>query len=308
MNMMDATRVPPPAACLAGAEKHYGAVQALSGLVLQVQRGEVVALLGANGAGKSTAIGLMLGLITPDAGEVALFGQSPRMLAARRRIGVMLQSEALPETSTVGELLEATRACYPAPLSREACETLAGLQGLAKRRYGRLSGGQQRRVQFALAICGDPDLLFLDEPTTGLDIEARQQLWQAIRELRGRGAGVVLTTHYLEEAEALADRVVVIDRGRVVAEGSVDAIRAKVAEQRIRCRTQVTAALSMRWAGVLQAVREGDHLLLRVEDAVSVLPQLLAADPGLSDLEVGRAGLADAFLAITREATQEPRA
>ncbi len=307
MNMMDATTAA-PAASLAGVRKRYGALEALAGLDLQVARGEVVALLGANGAGKSTAIGLMLGLMSPDAGQVALFGLPPQSLVARRRIGVMLQSEALPDTSTISELLEATRACYPAPLSTEACESLAGLQGLAKRRYGKLSGGQQRRVQFALAICGDPDLLFLDEPTTGLDIEARQQLWQAIRELRARGAGVVLTTHYLEEAEALADRVVVIDRGRVVAEGSVDAIRAKVAEQRIRCRSQLDLAVAAGWPGVLQAVREGEHLLLRVEDAVRVLPILLAADPGLSDLEVGRAGLADAFLAITKESNQEARA
>ena len=304
MNMMQVPEVS-PAARLAGVKKRYGQVQALAGLDLQVACGEVVALLGANGAGKSTAIGLMLGLIAPDAGEVALFGAAPGSMAVRRRTGVMLQSAALPETSTVGELLEAVRACYPAPLTAEACQAWAGLQGLSKRRYGKLSGGQQRRVQFALAICGDPDLLFLDEPTTGLDIEARQQLWQAIRDLRARGAGVVLTTHYLEEAEALADRVVVIDGGRVVAEGSVDAIRAKVAEQRIRCRTPLDAALAARWAGVLQAMREGDHLVLRVEDAVRVLPLLLGTDPALSDLEVGRAGLADAFLAITRETTQE---
>lgn len=306
MNMMDAaTQASLAVASLTGARKRYGGVDALAGFDLTLQRGQVLALLGANGAGKTTAIGLMLGLIAPDAGQVELFGQAPQALAARRRMGVMLQSAALPDTSTIKELLEATRAYYPAPLSYAECESLAGLQGLGKRQYGKLSGGQQRRVQFALAICGDPELMFLDEPTTGLDIEARQQIWLAIRQLRERGAAVLLTTHYLEEAEALADHVVVIDRGRAVASGSVEAIRAKVSEQRIRCRSDVEPVIAMNWPGVLQATREGDHLTLRVEDAVQVLPLLLSADRSLSALEVGRAGLADAFLAITRESTKE---
>lgn len=309
MNIMDAaTQASLSVASLVGAKKRYGGVDALAGFDLTLQRGQVLALLGANGAGKTTAIGLMLGLIAPDAGQVELFGQAPQALAARRRMGVMLQSAALPDTSTIKELLEATRAYYPAPLAYAECESLAGLQGLGKRQYGKLSGGQQRRVQFALAICGDPELLFLDEPTTGLDIEARQQIWLAIRQLRERGAAVLLTTHYLEEAEALADHVVVIDRGRAVASGSVDAIRAKVSEQRIRCRSDVEPVIAMNWPGVLQATREGDHLTLRVEDAVQVLPLLLSADPSLSALEVGRAGLADAFLAITRESTKESHA
>lgn len=310
MNMMDrgATQASMLVACLAGARKRYGKVEALAGFDLALPRGEVLALLGANGAGKSTAIGLMLGLIAPDAGQVELFGQAPQSLEARRQIGVMLQSAALPDTSTIRELLEATRACYPSPLSFAQCESMAGLQGLSKRRYGKLSGGQQRRVQFALAICGDPQLLFLDEPTTGLDIEARQQIWRAIRQLRERGAAVLLTTHYLEEAEALADTVVVIDRGRTVAQGSVDAIRAKVSEQRIRCRSGLDVAAALNWPGVLHATREGEFLALRVDNAVRVLPLLLAADPALSDLEVGRAGLADAFLAITRESNEESRA
>ena len=309
MNMMDgATQASMSAACLAGARKRYGRVEALAGFDLALIRGEVLALLGANGAGKSTAIGLMLGLIAPDAGQVELFGLAPQSLAARRRIGVMLQSAALPDTSTVGELLEATRAYYSAPLSITECESLAGLQGLSKRRYGKLSGGQQRRVQFALAICGDPQLLFLDEPTTGLDIEARQQIWLAIKQLRARGVAVLLTTHYLEEAEALADRVVVIDRGRSIAEGSVDVIRAKVSGQRIRCRSRLDIAVVLGWPGVVQATRDGEYLVLRVDDAVRALPPLLAADPALSDLEISRAGLADAFLAITRESNEELRA
>lgn len=303
MNMLNQLAIAPVPARLNAACKCYGKVEALVGFDLEVRPGEVLALLGANGAGKSTAIGLMLGLIAPDGGEVALFGQPPQSLSVRRRMGVMLQSAALPDSSTVAELLDAARACYPAPMAWADGIRLAGLDGLERRRYGKLSGGQQRRVQFALAVCGQPELLFLDEPTTGLDIEARQQLWQAIHGLRARGAAAVLTTHYLEEAEALADRVIVIDRGSSIAEGSVDAIRARVTRQRIRCRSTLDATRLRALPGVLQAHRQDDWLLLEVEDAVPVLPHLLD-NTGLSDLEITRAGLADAFLALTCDAAE----
>src|SRR5690606_30056858 len=201
--------------------------------------GELLALLGPNGAGKTTAIGLLLGLLQADAGEVSLCGRAPQDLAARRAVGLMLQSAGIPETLKVGELLDLTRSYYPEPRSIADCVALAGLDGLLDRRYGKLSGGQQRRVQFALALCGRPRVLFLDEPTTGLDIEARQGLWKAIRELVADGCAVLLTTHYLEEAEALADRVVVLNNGRVVATGSVQEIRAHVAQRRIRCVSSI---------------------------------------------------------------------
>src|SRR5690606_21258499 len=158
------------------------------------------------------------------------------------------------------ELLKLARSYYPQPRSMADCIMLAGLDGLLDRRYGRLSGGQQRRVQFALALCGDPRLLFLDEPTTGLDIEARQAVWAAVRELAAGGCAVLLTTHYLEEAEALADRVAVIDHGRLVAEGSVAQVRARVSQRRIRCRSTLQAAQVAAWPGVSEAVREGGRL------------------------------------------------
>ena len=198
----------PVLARLRAAGKRYGAVTALDGVDLELHGGEVLALLGANGAGKTTAIALLLGLLQADAGDAELSGLSPRSLHARRHAGIMLQSAALQDTLKVRELLDLTRSYYPDPRSVADCVALAGLDGLMERRYGKLSGGQQRRVQFALAICGRPRVLFLDEPTTGLDIEARRGLWRAIRELVAQGSGVLLTTHYLEEAEALADRVV----------------------------------------------------------------------------------------------------
>ena len=287
---------------LDGVRKQYDAVLALDGLDLDIRRGEVLALLGANGAGKTTAISLLLGLAAPTQGEVQLFGQSPQDIAARQRIGVMLQTASLPDNNTVQELLELTRSYYPNPRDFDECVRLAGLQDLLKRRYGKLSGGQQRRVQFALAICGNPELIFLDEPTTGLDIESRETLWTSIRSLVAQGTAVLLTTHYLEEAQALADRVVVVNKGREVAQGSVDDIRALVSDQHIRCRSLVSQEQLAAWPGVHEASVIDGRAELLVEDAASVLRWLLSIDPTLSELEVTRAGLADAFLALTRDA------
>jgi len=265
----------------------------------------LLAVLGPNGAGKTTAIGLLLGLVGADAGEATLFGQLPQQLAARRGIGVMLQSAGIPDTLQVGELLELTRSYYAAPRSVADCVAMAGLGGLLKRRYGKLSGGQQRRVQFAMAICGRPKLLFLDEPTTGLDIEARQTLWRAIRELLAQGCGVLLTTHYLEEAEALADRVIVVNGGRVIAQGSVQQIRAHVSQRRIRCVSTLEAETIGRWPQVRSAARHDDRIEIVADSAEVVVRRLLSEDPALEELEVERAGLADAFVALTRNAHDE---
>ncbi|TYT27039.1 ABC transporter ATP-binding protein [Luteimonas viscosa] len=296
---------PPPLARLEGVRKRYGDTPALDGIDLSLHAGQVTALLGANGAGKSTAVGLLLGLLSADAGDVSVFGQAPGSAAVRRQCGAMLQSAGIPERLRVRELLELVRAGYPRPRSIVDCVALAGLDGLLERRYGRLSGGQQRRVQFALAICGRPRLLFLDEPTTGLDIEARQGLWSAVRELVADGSAVLLTTHYLEEAEALSDRVAVLDAGRMLAQGSVGEIRARVSLRRIRCVSSLPAGAVAQWPGVREAVREGDALSIAAEPAEPVVRRLLEADPALRDLEIRRAGLADAFLALTRPALQE---
>ena len=300
---MDMATLPSHAlARLRGVRHQYGRTLALDGLDLALPAGQVLALLGPNGAGKTTAIGLLLGLQRPQAGQADLFGLPPQDLAARRRVGVMLQTAAVPDTLKVRELIDLTRSYYPRPRSVADCVALAGLDGLMDRRYGQLSGGQQRRVQFALALCGRPELLFLDEPTTGLDIDARQTLWKAIRELGAQGCAVLLTTHYLEEAEALADRVVVVNHGRVVAEGTVAQIRAHVAQRRIRCSTTLPAALVQGWPGVQLAQHDGERLDLVVDIAEPIVRRLLAEDPALTELEVQRAGLADAFLALTRDA------
>ncbi|MDO1530154.1 ABC transporter ATP-binding protein [Fulvimonas sp. R45] len=290
-----------PVARLAGAVKRYDKRIALDDVDLVLRRGELLALLGPNGAGKSTSIGLLLGLVRPDAGRAELFGLDPQRIEARRRIGVMLQSAMLPPTLRVGELLRLTASYYPDPRPLAESAALAGIADLLKRPYGKLSGGQQRRVQFALALCGRPELLFLDEPTVGMDIDARRKLWTAMRALVAEGCSVVLTTHYLEEAEALAQRVVVLDRGRVLSEGSVDELRAKVALSRIRCVSDLDAEAVGRWPQVASAASVGGRLQIATAQAEHVVRRLLDADPALRELEVQRAGLAEAFTELTRD-------
>ena len=287
---------------LESASKRYGPVLALDGVNLQVRRGQVLALLGPNGAGKTTAIGLLLGLLRPDSGSALLFGQAPQHLAARRRLGAMLQTGGVPDTLAVGELLALFRSYYPRPLTIADSVAMAGVGELLQTRYGRLSGGQQRRVQFALAICGRPDILFLDEPTTGLDLEARETLWKTIRQLAAGGCAVVLTTHYLEEAEALADQVSVLARGRIIAAGSVAQIRARVSQRRVRCVSSLSATAIADWPEVRSVARDGERIEIVTDAAEIVVRQLLFEDSGLSELEVRRAGLAEAFVEITREA------
>jgi ABC-2 type transport system ATP-binding protein len=290
-----------PVASLACVSKRYGAAAALDGVDLALHPGELLALVGPNGAGKTTTVSLLLGLQRPDAGAARLFGMDPQHLEARRRIGVMLQEAALQSALSVGELIRLTASYYPRPRAFAEIARLAGVEDLLPHRYGKLSGGQKRRVQFALAICGDPEILFLDEPTVGLDHDARTAMWKTLRELVARGCSIVLTTHYLEEAEALADRVVVLARGRIVAEGSVDEIRAHVAQQRIRCICDLAPEIVRTWPGVDEAARDGEHLeIIATAPAETVLRRLLAADPALRGLEVTRAGLAEAFVEITR--------
>ncbi|URL59479.1 ABC transporter ATP-binding protein [Luteibacter flocculans] len=285
---------------LQNVRKRYGAVTALDGIDLEVHRGEVLALLGPNGAGKSTSIAMLLGLQRPDVGSATLFDKDPQAIEARRRIGVMLQSATLPATLKVGELIRLTASYYPQPRSLMACAELAGVVDLLGRQYGGLSGGQQRRVQFAMAMVGGPDILFLDEPTVGMDIDARQSLWAAIRHMVSEGCAVVLTTHYLEEAEALADRVCVVAAGKVVSQGTVDALRAQVALRKIRCVTSVSETVISSWEGVASIEIHHGRKVIATADAEGVVRKLLAADYALSELEVQRAGLAEAFQEITR--------
>jgi ABC-2 type transport system ATP-binding protein len=295
----------PVIARLEAVSKKYGAAKALDGLDLEVHRGEVLALLGPNGAGKTTSVSLLLGLTRPDVGKVTLFNQDPSARAVRERCGTMLQVSRLPETITVREHVQLFSSYYPRPLPVEETLALTGLSAVADRRYGKLSGGQQQRLKFALALCGDPEVLFLDEPTVALDVEARREFWDAVRTRVAGGTAVLLTTHYLEEADALADRIIVIDKGQVVAAGSPAEIKSRSAGRRIRCVTRLSPEQAARLPGVKDVSRHGAALEIFAVQAEPAVLALLTQDPALSDLEVSGAGLEQAFLALTREPRKE---
>jgi ABC-2 type transport system ATP-binding protein len=285
---------------LAAAVKRYGSLTALDGVDLAVRRGELLALLGPNGAGKSTSLGLLLGLIRPDAGRAELFGLDPQRIEARRRIGVMLQSANLPPTLRVGELLRLTMSYYPSPRGFDETAALAGVTDLLLRPYGKLSGGQQRRVQFALALCGRPELLFLDEPTVGMDVESRRAFLEGIREFVASGRTLVLTTHYLEEADQLAERVVVIDHGRVLADGSPGEIKSRVGGRRITFDTvrHLTPA-DFEGLPVRSLDLRGQRAWMLSDEPEAVLAALFRRDVEMRNLEVVGADLEEAFLSLT---------
>jgi ABC-2 type transport system ATP-binding protein len=296
-------------ASLENVNKSYGNVRALNHLSLAVRPGEVVALLGPNGAGKTTAVKLLLGLLQPASGHVRVFGADPTNPQNRMRTGAMLQVGRVPETLTVREHIDLFSSYYSRPLPLGEALAMAGLATLRDRKFGDLSGGQRQRTLFALAICGDPDLLFLDEPTVGMDIEARRALWDGIRQLVGRGKSVLLTTHYLQEADTLADRVVVINRGSIIAEGTPAEIKSQTSGKRIRCVTRLNLPTLLEIPGVIDVKPDRDAIEIQAREAETVVRALLARDPALSGLEITTAGLEEAFLALmqdTGENAQRP--
>jgi len=288
-------------ASLEGVNKNYGDVRALCGVNFGVRAGEVVALLGPNGAGKTTAVKLLLGLMQPNAGRVRVFGGDPTNPENRMRTGAMLQVGKVPETLRVREHIDLFSTYYAKPLPVAEILGAAGLEKLSDRKFGDLSGGQRQRVLFALAICGDPDLLFLDEPTVGLDVEARRMLWDEIRRMVDRGKTVLLTTHYLQEADALADRVAVINQGEIIAQGTPSEIKAKTSGKRIRCITSLGLPTLRQIAGVTDAKEDREAIEIHAVEAESVVRELLSRDANLSGLEITSAGLEEAFLALTQD-------
>ncbi|MEU9834045.1 ABC transporter ATP-binding protein [Streptosporangium sp. NPDC048047] len=281
--------------------RRYGSVTALDGVSLDIHRGELVGLLGPNGAGKSTLINLFAGLRRPHSGRVELFGGSPADPVRRRDIGVTPQETGLPSTLRVREVVDFVTAHYPRGAARGELLERFGLTGMERRQIGGLSGGQKRRLAVALAFAGDPRLVFLDEPTTGLDVEARRALWDAVRDFHAGGGTVVLTSHYLEEVEALAERVVVVDRGRVLADDTVAAIRGIAGMRRVT----LTAGELPDLPGVVRAERDGSRVLLLTADADALVRALVRADVPFSGLEITSTSLEEAFLTIT---AREPQA
>ncbi|GEA87013.1 ABC transporter ATP-binding protein [Cellulomonas cellasea DSM 20118] len=283
-----------------GVTRRFGAVTALDDVSLDVPEGELVGLLGPNGAGKTTLLSLVSGIRKPDSGEIRLFGRSPRDAVARLGLGTTPQETGLPPTLKVGEVVDLVAGHYPDPMPRGEVLERFGIGDLAGRQTGGLSGGQKRRLAVALALVGRPRLVLLDEPTTGLDVEARHVLWDALRQYHADGATVLLTSHYLEEIEALAQRVVVIGEGRVLADDSLAAVLDLVAVRRVLVSVPEHAAAALtRIPGVVSAERDGDRWTLLASDADAVVRTLVRDDVPFSGLEVRGASLEEAFLALT---------
>lgn len=280
--------------------KAFGQTKALDGLSLHIPPRKITALLGANGAGKTTLIRSALGLQKTDSGELSVLGGKPGSLAVRSKLGVMLQNSELPDLLTAREMLTQFGSAYPAPLPVDRLIKQCDLSDFADKRYKKLSGGQKRRVQFALALIGDPELIFLDEPTTGLDGEARRVLWGIVRDLSESGKTVLLTTHYLEEADALADHIIVMATGRVVAEGPADDIRQQASGALITCETSLGDADLAAMPNVIAVQSSGRLREIRTSSVTDTARALLNADLSLSDLTISKPRLEDAFQALTQ--------
>jgi len=287
--------------------KSYGTVTALRNVDFTLRRGELLALLGPNGAGKTTLVRMLLGLARPDAGRVSVFGGDPRQSHVNARCGAMLQVGRVPETLKVREHIDLFSSYYPKPLPLAETFKIAGLEDIKDRPFGELSGGQKQRVLFGIAICGNPDLLFLDEPTVGLDVEARRLMWAQIRSLIAHGKTVLLTTHYLNEADALADRILVLQQGTIVAEGTPAEIKARAIGKQIRCVSRLSADEIRQIPGVISLKEDRNAFELQVSVAEPVVRELLQRDSWLSDLEVTNAGLEEAFLALTQNQSSQPK-
>jgi ABC-2 type transport system ATP-binding protein len=284
--------------------KSYGQVRAVRSVDLTIAPGETVALLGPNGAGKTTTIDMMLGLTRPDAGTVSVFGRPPAAAVRAGWVGGMLQTGSLLEYLKVRELISVMASYYPHPLPVADVLRLTGAAEFAGQLTTKLSGGQAQRVRFAAALVGDPDLLVLDEPTAGIDVAGRHEFWHTMRAVAGRGKTVLFATHYLEEADAYADRIVLIARGHIIADGPATEIKARAGARMIRATLpDGNLAVLGTLPGVVSAERHGDAVLLSCSDADTALRALLASFPAARDIEVRGGSLEEAFLELTADET-----
>jgi len=291
------------AVLLRGLEKSWrgpaGPIHAVRGIDVSVARGETVALLGPNGAGKSTTIDMILGLVRPDGGSVSVLGRTPGDAVKEGLVGAMLQTGALIRNLTVRELVAMAAALYPRPLAVDDVIELVGLDAVAGQRTQKLSGGETQRVRFAVALVGDPQLLILDEPTVAMDVEGRRAFWQAMRRLASEGRTLMFATHYLDEADANADRAVLLARGIVVADGPTTEIKGKVGTRTIRATLPGVDESELGAVdGVDSVLRHGDAVTLICSDSDRAIRELLARHEQIRDIEITGAGLEDAFLRL----------
>jgi ABC-2 type transport system ATP-binding protein len=290
------------AVSLVGLHKHYGDVHAVDGVDLVIAPGEVVALLGPNGAGKSTTVDMLLGLTKPDSGEVHVFGQSPHDAIASGTVGAMLQEGSLLEDVQVGEIIAMIASLHRDPMPVAEAMRRAGVEDLAKRLSTKLSGGQKQRVRFAVALVCNPHLLVLDEPTSAMDVGSRREFWQSMKEFTDAGKTVLFATHYLDEAEEFADRVVMMRAGRVIADGSVAEVHAAASGRTLIAQVPGATEAAMRaLAGVSEVELRGTRVELDCADSDAAVRALIAGYPQAHDIEIKAVGLEEAFLALTSE-------
>ncbi|HEX4221133.1 MAG TPA: ABC transporter ATP-binding protein [Pseudonocardiaceae bacterium] len=290
------------AVSLVGLHKHYGEVHAVDGVDLVIAPGEVVALLGPNGAGKSTTVDMLLGLTKPDSGEVRIFGQSPYDAIAGGTVGAMLQEGSLLEDATVGEIIGMIASLHRDPMPVDEAMRRAGVEDLAKRPSTKLSGGQKQRVRFAVALVCNPHLLVLDEPTSAMDVGTRREFWQSMKEFTDAGKTVLFATHYLDEAEEFADRVVMMRSGRIIADGSVAEVRAAASGRTLIAQVPDATETAMRALPGVSAVElRGTRVELDCADSDAAVRALIAGYPRAHDIEIKAVGLEEAFLALTSE-------
>ncbi|HEX4399838.1 MAG TPA: ABC transporter ATP-binding protein [Galbitalea sp.] len=291
-----------PAIRLSGLTKRFGDLIAVNDVDLSIQPGEVVALLGPNGAGKSTTIDLLLGLALPTDGTAELFGEDPRHAIVTGRVGAMLQGGALLPTTTVRESIALIHALHKHPLSVEEAMQRAGVADLAKQKIASLSGGQMQRARFAVAVVSNPDLLILDEPTAAMDVAARHSFWESMREFTRAGKTVVFATHYLDEADTFADRVVIMSAGRIIADGTPSEVKSVVTGRTVSFTLAEADRRSLEaLVGVTRIEQRGSRIALQSEDSDATLRALLASYPAATDIEIVSRNMDDAFMALTSE-------
>lgn len=281
--------------------KHFGHREAVSNLTLEIPAGQALALLGPNGAGKTTSIAMMLGLTRPSRGHIRLFGADPGSVQAHTRIGVMLQGVSVPDRLTVKESLNLFRGVYPRPLSLAHLLDISGLEGDARKMAGQLSGGKTRRLQFAAAMAGDPQMLFLDEPTVGMDVASKRQFWDTLRTFIADGRTLVLTTHDLQEADVVADRVVVMNSGRVIADAAPERIKMEFGGRQVSFVAAEGQAVDglRQWAEVQDMHTAGRHVTVLTKDSDHVVRRLILEGWDISDIMIAGGGLEEAFVRLT---------